>query len=628
MSTSNRRTLTGTTLVVLAVLFLALVMLSSVLFRGARLDLTRNGLYTLSDGTEAILDKIEEPITLYYYYSDEATREFSELRTYATRVRELLEEIAAKSGGKITLEVIDPLPFSEHEDRATAAGVQALPLNNAGDSVFLGLVGTNSTDGEATIPFFDPRKEAFLEYDIAKLITSLSVDELPVVGLLTGLNMGPGFDPQAGTALQGWTVDTELRKLFDIQRIETTATQIPAEVQALVLVHPKGLSDDTLYAIDQFVLRGGRLLAFVDPHAEAEQLGQGADPAMAMFAEKSSDLPRLFKAWGVSYDPQRVLLDNRYALELQTSPDRPPVRHLAVLGMRGGDGGGEIALNAGDVISAELEQVNLSTAGTIGIADDATLTLEPLVQSSAAAMTVGAERVRSLPDPETLFADFSPTGERYTLAGRLTGPLETAFPERSGETHLAKSTAPVNIVLVADTDLLTDRLWVQVQQFFGQRIANAFANNGDFAINAVDNLVGSGDLISVRTRPGSARPFDTVDAIKRAADDRFRAKEQELQAELAETERKLTELQAAKGDSGSAMLLSPEQQAELLRFQDQKLRVRKELRQVRRQLDADIEALGSKLKFLNIAGVPLLLTVFALVWVGLRARARRREVAR
>jgi ABC-type uncharacterized transport system involved in gliding motility auxiliary subunit len=625
MSTSNRRVLTGTTLVVLAVLFLALVVLSGVLLRGARIDLTSNRLYTLSDGTEAIVGKIEEPINFYFYYSDHAARDIPQLRTYATRVREMLEEIEAKSGGKIRLEVIDPLPFSEQEDRATAAGLQAVPLGNSGETLFFGLVGSNSTDGEASIPFFQPDKEAFLEYDVAKVISSLSSDERPVVGMLSGLSMGPGFDPQTSNMREGWVVDGELRKLFDVKRIETTATEIPSDVQALMLVHPKNLSDDTLYAIDQFVLRGGRLLAFVDPHAEAEQAGQGADPAMAMFADKSSDLAPLFKAWGVEYDPQRVLLDARHALELQLSQDRPPVRHLAVIGLRGG--GNDTALNGSDIISAELEQLNLSSVGSFDLADGATAKLETLAQSSSESMLVPAERVRNLPDPEALFAGFAPAGERYTIAARLTGTLKTAFPARSGENHLAESKEAANVVLVADTDLLTDRLWVQVSQFFGQRVINAFANNGDFTINAVDNLIGSGDLISVRTRPGSVRPFDTVDDLKRAADDRFRAKEQELQAQLSETERKLTELQGAKTD-GSNLMLSPEQQNELLRFQDEKLRIRKELRQVRAQLDEDIRSLGSRLKFINIAGVPIVLTFGALLWVFLRSRARRQGDAR
>jgi ABC-type uncharacterized transport system involved in gliding motility auxiliary subunit len=255
------------------------------------------------------------------------------------------------------------------------------------------------------------------------------------------------------------------------------------------------------------------------------------------------------------------------------------------------------------------------------MADGATATLEPLAQSSASAMVVDVARVRMLQDPETLFAEFEPTGERYTLAARLTGKLKTAFPERSGDGHLAESSDAANVVLIADTDLLTDGMWAQIRQFLGQRIVNSFANNGDFIINAIDNLVGSSDLIAVRTRAGSSRPFDTVDDLKRAADDRFRAKEQELQAELADTERKLTELQSAK-QGNNAMLMSPEQQTELLRFQDQKLRIRKDLRQVRRQLDEDIQSLGSRLKFYNIIAVPLVISLVALFWVFMRSRRR------
>lgn len=620
-NTSNRRTLTGTTLLVLAVLFVALVVLSGTLLRGARLDLTSKGLYTLTDGTEAILTKLKEPVKLYFYYSDAAARDIPQLRTYATRVQELLEEIAAKSGGKVQLEVIDPQPFSEEEDRATGFGLQAVPLGNGGDTLFFGLAGTNSTDGEATIPFFQPDKEAFLEYDIAKLISSLDEAERPVVGLMSGLPIGGSFDPQAGRPIPGWVIDGELKTMFQVKRVETTATSIPPEMQALVVVHPKNLSDDTLYAIDQFVLRGGRLLAFVDPNAEAEQPAQGMDPSQAMFEDKASNLPKLFPAWGVLYDPAKVVLDAQRALELQARADAPPVRHLAVLGL------GKDDLNPNDVVSAQLGTINFSTAGYFDLAEGSTSKLEPLAQSSGNASTVASERVRMLPDPESLFSDFTATGERYALAARLSGKLKTAFPERTEAGHLAESTDTANVILVADTDLLSDRLWVQVQQFFGQRVLNAFASNGDFAINAVDNLIGSTDLIAVRTRGVSTYAFDTVDDLKKAADARFRDKERELQAQLSDTEQKLTALQQKKGETGSsALLLNPEQQAELQRFQDEKLRIRKELRQVRRQLDEDIQQLGAKLKFINIAGMPIVLTVVALAWVFARARRRKEAV--
>ena len=619
MDLLHRRALTGSSLLVIALLFIASVMLVSVLFRGTRLDLTANQLYTVSDGTRSVVNQLEEPVQLYFYFSEQAAADIPQLRTYAQRVRELLEEIEAGSKGKLRLEVIDPQPFSEAEDRATAAGLQGVPLGNGQGNFFFGLAGTNSTDGAMAIPFFQPDKEAFLEYDIAKLISGLSGKDKPVIGMLSALEIGPGFDPTARRVTDGVVVYGELKNLFEIKRIEKSVTKIDDDVELLMLVHPKGLSEDTLYAIDQFVLRGGRLIAFVDPHAEMEQAGQGTDPTQAMFESKSSNLPELFKAWGIQFDPEQVVLDAELGLSIQSQPDRAPSRHLAILGL------GAEQLNQSDVVSAQLEAVNMSSAGYFVVAEGADIQWEALAQSSANSSTVATDRVRFLPDPEQLFSDFTPSQERYVLAGRLSGKLKTAFPERSEEGHLAESQVDANIILIADSDVLSDRLWVQVQQFFGQKVMNAFANNGDFIINAADNMVGSADLISVRTRPSSARPFDTVEALKRRAEDRFRSKERELQAQLSETERKLGELQNNRSDQGST-LLTNEQREALERFQDEKLKIRKELRQVQHQLNDDIQQLGSRLKFINIIGVPLILTLIALVFAFLRARQRKEAV--
>lgn len=616
MNLTQRRISTGVALVALALLFIALVVLVDTVFRGARMDLTENRLYTLTEGTQRILSSLEEPVDLSFYYSDQAARNLPPLRTYAERVRELLEEMAARSGGKLRLAVVDPQPFSEDEDRATAAGLQAVPVGNSGDNLFFGLTGTNAVGQDAAIPFFQPDKEAFLEYDIAKLVASLAEAERPVVGLMTTLPMGMSFDPSAGRPTPGWVIDGEMQNLFEVRKLQPDATEIDADIKALVLVHPRHLSSDTEYAIDQFVLRGGHLLVFVDPNAEAQTPASTADPTQAMMEDAASDLPTLFKAWGVDYDPTRVVLDAQRALEIQTQQGGPPVRHLAVLGLTSADA------NAEDVVTAQLGTINVSSAGSFGLADGATVKLEPLLQSSANAAQTDAQRLRFTMDPNQLYADFSPTGERYAIAVRLSGALKSAFPQRSGEGHLAEALEPANIVLVADTDILTDRLWAQVRQFFGQRVVNAFASNGDFTINAIDNLIGSADLIAVRTRAGSSRPFTTVDALRVEADARFRAKEQELQARLTETEEKLTALQQARPQGGE-LALSREQQDELLRFQDEKLRIRKELRQVRHELDQDIQALGGKLKFLNIAGIPLLLTLLALAFAGWRARRRR-----
>ncbi|NCT66041.1 MAG: hypothetical protein GXC76_00200 [Rhodanobacteraceae bacterium] len=617
----NRKALSGTALGVLAVLFVAVMLLVNVAFRGARVDLTHNHLYTLSDGTKNILKSIDEPINLYLFFSDKATQDLPQLRTYFTRVREMLEEMASRSGGKLRLEVIDPLPFSEDEDRAASFGLQSVPVSAAGDKVFFGLAGTNSTNGQAAIPFLQPDKETFLEYDVAKLIHELETPKKPVVGLLSSLPLAAGFDPATRQMREPWAIDQQWTQLFEMRSLDAaTLKAIDKDIDELVVVQPKNLSDDAQYAIDQFVLRGGHLLVFVDPDAEMDQPGADPNnPMAAMMADKSSDLPKLFKAWGIEYDPHQVVLDRARALPISIGEGMAPVRHAAILGLTGAD------LNQDDVVTAKLDSINVSSAGFIELAKDAKdVKLTPLIQTTSDSMAVPGERLRMLGDPSTLLQGYKPAGTPFVIAARLTGKFHSAFPERNDAGALKESKdANGQIVLVADTDLLSDRLWVQIRPFFGQKIMNAFANNGDFAVNALDNLAGSSDLISIRGRATSQRPFTTVDAIKRIAEGRFRDKEQELQQELSDTERKLTELQSAKSKD-QAQILSPEQKAELDNFLKRKLEIRKELRQVRRQLDAEIESLGTRLKVINIVLMPLLVTIAALAFAWWRIQRRRR----
>jgi len=330
-------------------------------------------------------------------------------------------------------------------------------------------------------------------------------------------------------------------------------------------------------------------------------------------ADKSSDLPQLFKAWGIEYDPHKIVLDRKHALQITVQQGAPPVADPAILGFRKTD------LNSGDVTTANLDTINISSAGYFALAKDAKAKLTPLIQTSDDAMTVPTERVKFLPDPSQLLAGYTPTKEHYVIAGRLEGKFASAFPDRKEAEHLAETKADNVILLVADTDILTDRLWVQVQPFFGQKIMNAFANNGDFFINAVDNLTGSSDLISIRGRATSQRPFTVVEDMKRSAEESFRDKEHELQQQLSDTERKLSELQSGKS-KGSEMILSPEQQAELTKFVDQKVLIRKQLRQVRHSLDENIDALGARLKFLNIGLMPILITLAALAFAFFKRR--------
>ncbi|HEU4665100.1 MAG TPA: Gldg family protein [Dokdonella sp.] len=616
----NRKALSGTALAVLAALFIAVMLLVNVVFRGARVDLTQNHLYTLSDGTKNILKSIDEPIDLYLFFSDKASEGIPQLRSYFSTVREMLQEMASRSGGKLRLQVIDPLPFSEDEDRAASLGLQAVPVSASGDKVFLGIAGTNSTNGHASIPFLQPDKEAFLEYDIAKLIHDLETPKKPVVGLLSGLPLAAGFDPQTQQMRQPWAIYQQWTQLFDVKPVDAASLKtVDKDMDVLIVVQPKRLSDDAQFAIDQFVLRGGHLLVFVDPSAELDDSGADpSNPMAGMMADKSSDLPKLFKAWGVEYDPHKVVLDRARGLPISLGEGTAPVRHPGILGLTEAD------LNHDDVLTANLDSINVSTAGSFDLAKDAKdEKLVPLLQTTSDAMSVAADRLRMLADPSSLLQGYKPAGSPFVIAARLSGKFRTAFPDRSDAGALKESKdANGQIVLVADTDLLSDRMWVQVRQFLGQQIMNPFANNGDFAVNALDNMAGSSDLISIRGRATSQRPFTTVEAIKRNADERFRAKEQDLQRELSETERKLTDLQSAKSKD-QAQILSAEQKAELEKFLDRKLEIRKELRQVRRQLDAEIESLGTRLKIVNIVLMPLLVTLAALAFAWWRLQRRR-----
>ncbi len=610
----------------LALVFIAGVSLSNTVLRGFRADLTENDLYTLSAGTVRIVGGIAEPLNLYLFFSDRATASVPYLRTYAARVREMLEDFAARSGGKLRLTVIDPLPFSEGEDRATEFGLQPIRLGNSIEPIYFGVAGSNSVGDDEIIPFLDPAREAFLEYELAKLVYTLANPRKPVIGLLSSLPMTAGFDPLNPQASQPWVITRQIRQFFEVRSLDAAIERIDDDIRVLVLVHPRGLPDTALYAIDQFVLGGGRLLAFIDPHAEMDP-GDPANPA-AQFGGKASQLDRLLEAWGVRIDTANAVIDDRYALTV-SGGDGLPLRHLGVIGLD------DQAMDPDDVITAGLGMVNMAFPGHITRTTAAGPEFAPLIRSSGSAALIGTERLLFAADPAGLREGFAPAGEPFVLAARLGGTPQSAFPgglpappgsqDDAPAGHLAEARAPVNIVLVADSDMLSDRLWVQSRDFFGQRVDTAFANNGDFVINALDNLLGSSDLISIRSRATFSRPFHRVEDLRRRAEARFLVTEQRLQEELQETDNRLAELQANRTDRGGA-ILTAEQQTEIARFQARRLELRRELRQVQRGLDESIERLGMRLKLINIGGVPLLIVLGGLV--ALWQRRRRAAHAR
>lgn len=605
-----------TSLVLLLVLFASLSLLSGRFLQGLRIDLTENQLYTLSDGTRRVLDGLREPVTLNLFFSEEASRDLPQIRSYAKRVDEMLDEFVNRSGGKLRVLRIDPEPFSEQEDDAARYGLQAVPIGASGATLYLGIAGTNSLDDVQTMPFLQPAKEKFLEYDLAKMVVSLGNPERKTIGLISSLPMAAGFDPVRQSMREEWVIYEQLSQLFTINNIDAQAGTLPDDLDLLVVVHPTGLDDSMQYQIDQFVLGGGRLLAFIDPLAESDR-GDPADPMAQMQAGSSSTLGPLLAAWGVEFDTQKVLGDLQYGIGSGNT------RHIGILSIP------PEGLNADDIVSADLATVNFSSVGWLGAKEGATTQMEVLAQSSENAAPLDSTQLRFLANPADLMRGFSPTGDRYAVAVRVSGTAATAFPETPEGVDAAAQIREsgedgINVMIFADTDMLTDRLWVQKQPFLGQNLVNAFADNGNIVVNAVDNLLGNRDLISIRTRASSGRPFDRVNELQLQAEQEYRATEERLQQELADTERKLTELQAARAED-DLQVLTPEQQAEVQRFVDRKLEIRRDLRQVQHDLQRDIDRLGTGLKVVNIVLVPLLVIAFAILFGWHRRRRQSRQ---
>ncbi|MGI0119299.1 Gldg family protein [Zooshikella sp. RANM57] len=681
-------------LLILAISVLLLVLLINNVIKNWRADLTEDNLYTLSDGTHNMLRNLQQPVKLELFFSNKLTKDLPRLRSYAKRVRELLEEYSLIAGDNLNFEIIDPEPFSEAEDKAAEYGLQAIPTSAGGPEVYFGLAATGDSGNQEVIEFFQLDKEEFLEYDISKLIYAASQKEKPKLALVAGLQVDGGFNPMTRQPSQPWVAVSQLDMLFNVERLGLDFNKIGDDVDLLIVIHPKDISDDAQYAIDQYVLAGGNALIFVDPVASQDTGGGG----MMAFGPKASNLEALFKAWGLIMTKDKVIGDAKHALSISQGQGQRPARHLGIVGY------GKENFAKDEVVMADLEVINFATAGALEPIEGATTTFTPLIQSSDQAMLIDASKFAFLQNPSTLFNDFKPTGEHYTVAARIQGPVKTAFPDgppekkeeqdeadnadatgdaesetmakaddkaaaentsideaakadkqkteevaaagvnaKANTTDEAKeqneaedkeeevlfpdpltaSKDDINVVVIADTDVLGDPLWVSVRQFFGQTFAQPFAGNGDLFINSVDNMLGNADLISIRGRGQFSRPFDLVDAIEREAEDKFREKERELQKQLEETESKLSELQSSK-DGEEKLTLSPEQKQALEQFQAEKLRIRKDLREVQHQLGQDIEELGTLIKLLNILSIPLLLTLLLL---GNHYIQRRRHMA-
>lgn len=628
----NKKLLTGSGILIAVVALLAVNILSNVIFKSSRLDMTDNQLYTLSQGTKNIIKSFDEPVTLRFYFSEKLATGVPALSNYGRRVRELLDEYVSESDGKVKLIVQDPEPFSDAEDQAVQYGLQGVPIDAAGSVAYFGLVGSNATDDKEVIPFFQLEKEASLEYDVTHLVYKLGNNKQSVVGVISSLPIQGSAGANPMMPMQGgddeWIITQQMQQNFDVQFLDKGIDKIPANINVLMLVHPKDLADKTLFAIDQFVLNGGHALIFVDPLAEVDQPPHDPqNPMAAMSAPRNSDLKKLCDSWGIEMVPGQLAADIESAVRVGMGGGQrqQSVEYVAWLELKDG------RFDTNDFVTSDLKQLIMASAGELKKKDGSTVEFTPLIQTSDKAMSIPVSRVQFRPDPMGLLDTYKPGNQKLTVAARLTGSVKSAFPAGVPEgaskpdTVLAESKAPMNVIVVADADMLHDRFWVNVQNFFGQRVAVPRANNGAFVINAIENLSGSNDLISLRSRANFSRPFEKVKEIQRDAEKQFREREKQLQAKLRAAEQKLQDLQRQKsGDD--ATILSPEQQQEIVKFRAESVKTRKELRNVQHELRKNIEVLGTWLKVINIFVVPVLIIILAIV-MGVYRHKRMHKIA-
>ncbi len=615
-------------------LFLAVNVLASTLFRGARVDLTEDGLYTLSNGTERILERLSEPLVFRLFFSDKLSRDIPTVRDYERRVRELLEQYSSASDGLIRLERIDPEPFSDEEDLAVVYDLQGIPVSDAGERLYFGLVATNSTDDTARIPFFEREREAFLEYELTRIVNNLANPEKPKIALMSSLPVGGGLrtpESEPSDYVAPWAIHERIRELFEVVDLGATATEIPNNIDLLMVVQPKLPPEETMYAIDQFVMSGRGAIFFVDPFSEIE-LSYVA-PERRNLHIPYSNLDELFTPWGFKLTPGRVVGDRLAARKVsvggrQNARVTDYILWLALL---------TPSFNQNDIVTAELERMFMHTAGSFFPTEEATSTFETLVTSTPESMSIERFKIQQRVDPGQLLSEFIAGGEPLALAARISGSMESAFPHGLGagdleegqeppalpESHIA-STEDAHIVVVGDTDILADAVWVSSRNFFGRQTAVPTADNGSFVVNVLEQLAGGEDLIGLRSRGSSVRPFEVVEALEREAETRYRETERALQSQLAETERKLRELQGtvAPETEEGAPILSAEQRETIEEFREQIVSIRKKLRDVQYELRSDIDALSTRLELVNVYTVATLVVILALVMPAVRRRQR------
>jgi len=602
---------TGSGILVLIVALIALNIITSRL--SGRIDVTENKIYSLSDGTEKILDKLEGEIVARMYFSRSLKELPVAIKTYATRVEEVLAEYSLKSGGKITAEYVDPEPDTDEEEWAIKYGIQPVRLPQ-GSNLYFGIVLIKGAT-EIVMPYLDPRREEFLEYDLSESLLGLSRTSKPKIGIMTSLNVisSGGQNPYA-RGDDSWVLATELKKNFEVENIDPGIGEISNDYSLVIVMHPKDADDSLQYALDQYVMKGGKLIVVVDPMSRFEMANQSPQAQMMGGAVQSasSDLPKLFSSWGIKYDPNQMVGDLSRGSNINAGGQ--VVNYPFFATFLGED------FSDGSVITNNLNQIVFAEGGFFAFDKSETLKFEPLVTSTKDSGLANSAMAGYLP-PSEIIKNMKVDDKQYVMAGLLTGKFKSAYsarPEFSEEdltkfpsAYKAEMDTEGAVMLIADLDMFTDGNSASVMNFGGQRLVQMRNDNLNFVFNAVDYLGGSSDLISIRSRGKLARPFTKVAEIQKDAQFKWKEKEEELSAELTRLQTELGKLQQQRTD-GNRLALTAEQQDKIKSFREEERKIRKERRIVRKNLREDIESLGHKLIAINMLFVPFLVSALGL----------------
>jgi ABC-type uncharacterized transport system involved in gliding motility auxiliary subunit len=601
----------------------------------ARVDVTAEKLNTLSAGTKAILKKLDTPVQIRFFAS-QGKEVPVELKTYEQRVEDLLNEYKKAGGKNVEIKKLDPEPDSDAEDAANLAGIEGQQIS-LGEKLYCGIEVT-MLDSKVALPFLDPRRERLLEYDITRAIANVMTTDKQVIGVVSGLPvfgqpMNPMMMQMGQRGQEPWVFISELKRDFTVREVPMTADKIDDDIKVLVVVHPKNASDKLQYAIDQFVLRGGKLVAFLDPLSIVESQSMPQQQRFQMAAQGGSNLEKLLKAWGIEFDANKVVADMVYKTQMG-GRGQAPQTYPTVLSLPSD------AINTNDVVTSQIDNLMMLFPGAFSGTPATGLQETVLVHTTKDSTTV--DRFMAEFSGENAVKDFKPSGKEMPLAIRLVGKFKTAFPDgkpkdtappeekKEGENKdekkeaaapgLKESKQDSAVILVGDSDILYDNYGAQIGNMLGQRIMIPINGNFSFAQNAVEQMGGDNNLIAVRSRATQRRPFTKMLKIQAKADERFRDTIAQLEKSKEEAQTRLNELQRTKQDSSQRFIISPEQQAEIEKFKKTQAEASRKLKEARKDLRKEVDKLENTLKWANILGMPAAVTLAGILLAVLKRK--------